>query len=195
MSDYSICKHDTAIGYCDICSPTWRDDIAKADLFDAVYARGIERGRKELEQENAELKRKLALAESAIADSQKQDFVAYVGDLACHHKYDSKMKLYASPIITDNKEKQPYPNHNWCVGCSPDNCQGCGTEPLERRKLDNERTKWMKEGYNACLKELSEQEAVLFAFIDANGEPYGVSTRGGASQHAFIYRPSAPKGD
>ncbi len=23
------------------------------------------------------------------------------------------------------------PNHNWCAGCSPDNCSGCGTEPVE----------------------------------------------------------------
>ena len=22
---------------------------------------------------------------------------------------------------------QPEPNHNWCAGCSPDNCSGCGT--------------------------------------------------------------------
>ena len=23
------------------------------------------------------------------------------------------------------------PNPNWCAGCSPDNCSGCGTEPVE----------------------------------------------------------------
>lgn len=23
------------------------------------------------------------------------------------------------------------PNHNWCVGCSPDNCPGCGDDPVE----------------------------------------------------------------
>ena len=22
------------------------------------------------------------------------------------------------------------PNHNWCAGCSPDNCSGCGAEPV-----------------------------------------------------------------
>jgi len=32
------------------------------------------------------------------------------------------------------REKQPYPNHNWCVGCEPDNCSGCGIEPSDRRK-------------------------------------------------------------
>ena len=26
---------------------------------------------------------------------------------------------------------QPLPNHNWCAGCSPDNCSGCGAEPVE----------------------------------------------------------------
>lgn len=26
---------------------------------------------------------------------------------------------------------QPEPNHNWCAGCSPDNCSGCGTEPVD----------------------------------------------------------------
>ena len=23
------------------------------------------------------------------------------------------------------------PNHNWCAGCSPDNCSGCGAEPVD----------------------------------------------------------------
>lgn len=31
-------------------------------------------------------------------------------------------------------QKQPWPDHNWCVGCTPDECSGCGTEPYERRK-------------------------------------------------------------
>ena len=26
---------------------------------------------------------------------------------------------------------QPEPNHNWCAGCSPDNCSGCGAEPVD----------------------------------------------------------------
>ena len=25
---------------------------------------------------------------------------------------------------------QPEPNPNWCAGCSPDNCSGCGTAPV-----------------------------------------------------------------
>lgn len=23
------------------------------------------------------------------------------------------------------RPKQPFPNQNWCVGCTPDTCQGC----------------------------------------------------------------------
>ena len=46
MGDYSLCKHDTAIGYCDICSPNWREDLSKADLWDSVYQKGIEKGLK-----------------------------------------------------------------------------------------------------------------------------------------------------
>ena len=26
---------------------------------------------------------------------------------------------------------QPEPNPNWCAGCSPDNCSGCGAGPVE----------------------------------------------------------------
>lgn len=26
---------------------------------------------------------------------------------------------------------QPEPNRNWCAGCSPDNCSGCGAEPVD----------------------------------------------------------------
>ncbi len=36
----------------------------------------------------------------------------------------------------EEKPRQPWPNHNWCVGCTPENCQGCGTEPVERRKSE-----------------------------------------------------------
>lgn len=42
--------------------------------------------------------------------------------------------LEASPAQeSEPVAKQAWPNHNWCVGCDPDNCSGCGTEPLERR--------------------------------------------------------------
>lgn len=31
-------------------------------------------------------------------------------------------------------QRQPWPNHNFCVGCTGETCKGCGTEPQERRK-------------------------------------------------------------
>ena len=30
------------------------------------------------------------------------------------------------------------PNPNWCAGCSPDNCSGCGAEPVESEPAVNE---------------------------------------------------------
>ena len=27
------------------------------------------------------------------------------------------------------------PNHNWCAGCSPDNCSGCGADSVEIEQL------------------------------------------------------------
>ena len=29
-------------------------------------------------------------------------------------------------------EEREEPNHNWCAGCSPDNCSGCGDSDLEQ---------------------------------------------------------------
>ena len=29
--------------------------------------------------------------------------------------------------VLPEPEKQPAPNDKWCVGCSPENCSGCGT--------------------------------------------------------------------
>ena len=28
------------------------------------------------------------------------------------------------------------PNHNWCAGCSPDNCSGCGDGPVAKTKRE-----------------------------------------------------------
>ena len=35
---------------------------------------------------------------------------------------------------------QPLPNHNWCAGCSPDNCSGCGTAPVVYTPAQPDRT-------------------------------------------------------
>ena len=37
--------------------------------------------------------------------------------------------LQAVDEIVERIKKQPPPNENWCVGCSPDNCCGCPPEP------------------------------------------------------------------
>lgn len=43
----------------------------------------------------------------------------------CKQTYRSR---YASMIAA---APQPEPNHNWCAGCSPDNCSGCGADPVD----------------------------------------------------------------
>ena len=46
-------------------------------------------------------------------------------------------------------EEREEPNPNWCAGCSPDNCSGCGGEPVcEWVKADGAnylRQKWHKD--------------------------------------------------
>ena len=36
-------------------------------------------------------------------------------------------------------------NHRWCVGCSPDNCSGCGTEPVAYIFKPNNELLWPHE--------------------------------------------------
>ena len=40
---------------------------------------------------------------------------------------------------------QPEPNHNWCAGCSPDNCSGCGAEPVAYIFKPNNELLWPHE--------------------------------------------------
>lgn len=61
---------------------------------------------------------------------------------------DNLSYLYESEPVA----KQPWPNHNWCVGCDSDNCSGCGTEPNERRK----QASVPLEQYNKLLDALNE---------------------------------------
>lgn len=44
MGDYSRCPHDFFVGYCDICSPGWEDELNKCELHDRIYQRGIVEG-------------------------------------------------------------------------------------------------------------------------------------------------------
>ncbi len=55
----------------------------------------------------------------------------YVANLAPHIKKREAALLIVDLIRALEKqqeviEKQPSPNDAWCVGCSPDNCSGCG---------------------------------------------------------------------
>ena len=58
---------------------------------------------------------------------------------------------------------QPYPNHNWCVGCTPDECSGCGTAPAAPEQQSTIPTNVAdayakyKAANVAALKELGEQ--------------------------------------
>ena len=78
---------------------------------------------------------------------------------------------------------QPEPNHNWCVGCSPDNCSGCGAEPgahtphqpdrtaeleaeITKLKLDLLTSYGEAEELSGKVAELEDQIAVLQEQID-----------------------------
>ena len=48
---------------------------------------------------------------------------------------------------------QPEPNPNWCAGCSPDNCSGCGAEPV----------------YQVCM---ADSVSLSGAWIDVDKQTY-----------------------
>lgn len=57
----------------------------------------------------------------------------------CKQTYRSR---YASMIAA---APQPEPNHNWCAGCSPDNCSGCGAAPAAYIFKPNNELLWPNE--------------------------------------------------
>ena len=63
--------------------------------------------------------------EEMFAAANKIDDEMYCG--GSQHGADIDQVYYA--MI--DAAPQPEPNTNWCAGCSPDNCPGCGTEPVE----------------------------------------------------------------
>ena len=87
---------------------------------------------------------------------------------------------------------QPEPNHNWCAGCSPDNCPGCGTEPVAYTTPQPDRTaeleaalkvardaidalrnglKWYQDAYPDSISEADHEEiAKVDAAIDKINE-------------------------
>ena len=56
---------------------------------------------------------------------------------------------------------QPEPNHNWCAGCSPDNCSGCGAEPV-----DSEPAMWvMKHIRSGDLAQAKPNQKALHPYM------------------------------
>ena len=63
--------------------------------------------------------------EEMFAAANKIDDEMYCG--GSQHGADIDQVYYAMIAAAP----QPEPNHNWCAGCSPDNCSGCGAEPVD----------------------------------------------------------------
>ncbi len=62
---------------------------------------------------------------------------------------------------------QPEPNHNWCAGCSPDNCSGCGAEPV-----DSEPAMWvMKHIRSGDLAQAKPNQKALHPYMWSDAFP------------------------
>ena len=62
---------------------------------------------------------------------------------------------------------QPHPNHNWCAGCSPDNCSGCGAEPV-----DSEPAMWvMKHIRSGDLAQAKPNQKALHPYMWSDAFP------------------------
>jgi len=63
---------------------------------------------------------------------------------------------------------QPEPNHNWCAGCSPDNCSGCGAEPV-----DSEPAMWvMKHIRSGDLAQAKPNQKALHPYMWSDAHLY-----------------------
>ena len=61
----------------------------------------------------------------------------------------------------------PEPNPNWCVGCSPDNCSGCGAEPV-----DSEPAMWvMKHIRSGDLAQAKPNQKALHPYMWSDAFP------------------------
>ena len=79
----------------------------------------------------------------------------------CKQTYRSR---YASMIAA---APQPEPNHNWCAGCSPDNCSGCGAEPV-----DSEPAMWlMKHIRSGDLAQAKPNQKALHPYMLSDAFP------------------------
>ena len=59
---------------------------------------------------------------------------------------------------------QPEPNRNWCAGCSPDNCSGCGAEPVAYTAPQPDRTAELEQ-LRQRVAELEEENTALVKTI------------------------------
>ena len=82
------------------------------------------------------------LARIGFTDDDRQQFAQLIG---------YSLSGYGDLSYVDDRTyaTAAEPNSNWCAGCSPDNCSGCGTEPVcEWVKADGVnylRQKWHKD--------------------------------------------------
>ena len=62
---------------------------------------------------------------------------------------------------------QPEPNPNWCAGCSPDNCSGCGAGPV-----DSEPAMWvMKHIRSGDLAQAKPNQKALHPYMLSDAFP------------------------
>ena len=56
---------------------------------------------------------------------------------------------------------QPEPNHNWCAGCSPDNCSGCGAAPVTNIEPQRDRTAQLEAALKVARDALGSAKYVI----------------------------------
>ena len=97
---------------------------------------------------------------------------------AAANKIDDKMARGGSQYGADidqvyyamiDAAPQPEPNPNWCAGCSPDNCSGCGAAPVAYTTPQPDRTaelEQLRQRVAELEKERDELKLVVSAHAD-----------------------------
>lgn len=102
-------------------------------------------------------------SEEMFAAANKIDDEMYCG--GSQHGADIDQVYYA--MI--DAAPQPEPNPNWCAGCSPDNCSGCGGEPVAYTTPQPDRTaelEQLRQRVAELKKERDELKLVVSAHAD-----------------------------
>ena len=85
-------------------------------------------------------------------------------------------------------EEREEPNHNWCAGCSPDNCSGCGAGPAESEQVESGPVAWCLAYDDPNLKlRIHSNPTMCEAEIDAH-----VKGLNGALSKAPLYTTPQP---